>query len=116
MRRGFIYVVVAVILLGSCRAEQDDITASFEKALVEPDIIICQTSCEPLFQKATKGGFFTDANLRDGVLVLVAERVLADNSAGFHCPDLQQDHDEARRRVRSDPVLPFPHHCRGGRA
>ena len=93
MRRGFIYAVVSVMFFGSCRAEQDDIMASFEKALVKPDIIICQTSCEPLFQKATKGGFFTDANLRDGVLVLVAERVLADR--------IRQEDRDARERFHS---------------
>lgn len=38
-------------------------------------------------------------------------RLLAAGAAGVHRTDLSEDHEQVRRAVRPDPVLPKPHHC-----
>ncbi|MBQ7189373.1 MAG: hypothetical protein IJR99_08170 [Kiritimatiellae bacterium] len=62
---------------GRCGVDQDEIMEAFKKGLSDPDIIICQIDCEPLFQKAEKEGFFADTNPHGELLSLVAGRVLA---------------------------------------
>ena len=76
MRRGFIYAVVAVILLGFCRAEQDDMVTAFEKALADPDIIICEEMATPLFRQADKEGYFANTCKPNELLTRIADQVL----------------------------------------
>jgi len=76
MRRGFIYAVVSVMFFGSCRAEQDDIMASFEKALVKPDITACYDASVPIFNRMRDEGYLVNTQKPNELLTRVADLVL----------------------------------------
>jgi hypothetical protein len=50
-----------------------------------------------------------------GTIVKTPFRLLAAGAAGFHRTDLPEaSWDKIAERVRSDAVLPVPHHCGAG--
>ena len=57
-------------------ADQGDIMDAFKRALSNPDIVICQIDCEPLFKKAEKERLLANTNVCNTLLLQTADRVL----------------------------------------
>ena len=56
-------------------ADGNDLLATFRDAVASKDVIECQQSLKPLFDKAVTDGSFNDVKIRDAVLLMVADRL-----------------------------------------
>lgn len=75
MRLRFWVVLLAAMSAITGLADGNELLAAFRDAVASQDVLECQQALKPLFDKAGTDGSFNDANTRNAVLFMVADRL-----------------------------------------